>query len=173
MGMLPGKRVFHLFCVFYFSPAPVEEGDVEDGETTARKQCIVSLSPKTWKVSRFSSEHWWFILVSKHCKQILNLWFGSWCFSLIPPGAYRRLRHHRHNDPSSRQHTERLMDPATACGLFLYMLLFFKKKKNYTLFYFFKPFLKSLVNKKKKMKDLRSFFLNVFIARANAVFVVP
>lgn len=30
---------------------------MEDEETTARKQCIVSLSPKTWKVSRFSSEH--------------------------------------------------------------------------------------------------------------------
>lgn len=28
---------------------PVEEGDAENGETTARKQCIVSLSPKTWK----------------------------------------------------------------------------------------------------------------------------
>lgn len=28
---------------------PVDDGDAENGETAARKQCIVSLSPKTWK----------------------------------------------------------------------------------------------------------------------------
>lgn len=28
---------------------PVKKGGAENGETTARKQCIVSLSPKTWK----------------------------------------------------------------------------------------------------------------------------
>nr|XP_020452858.1 LOW QUALITY PROTEIN: non-structural maintenance of chromosomes element 4 homolog A-like [Monopterus albus] len=29
--------------------APVEEGEVEAGGSTSRKQCIISISPKTWK----------------------------------------------------------------------------------------------------------------------------
>lgn len=29
--------------------APVEEGEVEDGGSSSRKQCLISLSPKTWK----------------------------------------------------------------------------------------------------------------------------
>lgn len=44
-------QLFELFvcCV----SEPVEEGEVEAGGSVSRKQCIVSISPKMWKVSRF------------------------------------------------------------------------------------------------------------------------
>lgn len=35
--------------VFYVA-VPVEEEAMEDGDSSSRKQCIVSISPKTWKV---------------------------------------------------------------------------------------------------------------------------
>lgn len=44
---------------------PVEDGDAENEETAARKQCVVSLSPKTWKVTLFC----WLVMI-EYCNLI-------------------------------------------------------------------------------------------------------
>lgn len=40
--------------VFVSTKVPVEEGEVAAAESCSRKQCIMSISPKTWKVRNFS-----------------------------------------------------------------------------------------------------------------------
>lgn len=49
------NRYSAVMCVYI--SAPIEEEDMEDGGSASRKQCIISLSPKTWKVSKQCSDH--------------------------------------------------------------------------------------------------------------------
>lgn len=40
-------------CVFFVFAAPIEEEAMEDGDSSSRKQCIISFSPRMWKVWAF------------------------------------------------------------------------------------------------------------------------
>lgn len=41
---------------FFLNAAPIEEAAVDDGDSSNRKQCIISFSIKMWKVWKFDCD---------------------------------------------------------------------------------------------------------------------